>query len=218
MPFIYRIGRNPKNDLVLNERTADEFHATLELNESDTLIVSDLNSKYGTVVSDNWIKIHTLHEDDKLQIGFTTIDWPSIKIGLLKAKNNSELHPLFAPEEIHNKPTEATAILDIPEYNEITRAKKEEPISNHKQEVDPTKLAIEPITTVNAADKKIAIDPSLTSSTDFTPKVIVVSSTPASSIAKPESERHDRKLYYLLVLILVGMTLLGWFMGKFIEL
>jgi hypothetical protein len=216
MKLVYRIGKNPKNDLVLNERTADEFHATLELTESEELIVSDLNSKYGTVVSSERIKSRSLRPDDKLQIGFTTIDWPAIKTKLLKSKTSTETLPLnemverksdigiFASENLRFSEQVLLAERDQVKHEDLLESQEIKPVEMQPEEVPANQ---------NPNPVKIKPAPKI-----FTPKVIVVNTSVESQNMQKKSPDNDRLLYVLLVIILAAMMLLGWFIGKMSEL
>jgi len=212
---IYRIGKNPKNDLVLNERTADEFHATLSLTDSNELIVSDLNTKYGTVVSNGKVKSCSLQPEDKLQIGFTTIDWQAIKAYLITSRINNQtsqslettvhksegepletLRPAFAPPVISaesgNRGKEHTS------KNEVVAAVAPQTDDTGNQKQDDEKSG--------------------QGQSTFMPKVIVVNTSPESANQQAKPIKSDQQLYVLLIVVLAGMMLLGWCLGKFMEL
>ena len=216
MKFVYRIGKNPKNDLVLNERTADEFHAILELSESDELIVSDLNSKYGTFVSTKKIKSHILQPDEKLQIGFTTIDWPAIEVLLLKSKISTK--PLPSNELLESKPEIENPSSENRSFSEPVLPPETDPIKQENpieiQELKRTELGISEVTDYQEQEP-LKTEPT---SHKFTPKVIVVNTSIESQSTAVKSPDSDRMLYLLLVIILAGMMLLGWFIGKVSEL
>jgi len=51
----YTVGRSPKCDIVITHRSVSRRHARLSLNDSE-LLVTDLNSKYGTYVDERRIE------------------------------------------------------------------------------------------------------------------------------------------------------------------
>jgi pSer/pThr/pTyr-binding forkhead associated (FHA) protein len=216
MKFVYKIGKNPENDLVIDERTADEFHATLELTESEDLIISDLNSKYGTVVSSERIKSHSLQPDDKLQIGFTTIDWPTIKAKLLNSKSSSKTLPL--DEMVERKPEILTLASENQRFSEWVFPAERDQVKQENllesQEIKPEEIQHEEVPANQKPEPvNIKLDPEI-----FTPKVIVVDTSVESQNLQGKSPDNDRLLYVLLVIILAAMMLLGWFIGKMSEL
>ncbi len=72
-----RIGRNPSNDLVINDRAAEDFHAVIMLSEENLIFIEDQNSRYGTLVNGERISKVQLFPGDEVQIGFSRIDWES---------------------------------------------------------------------------------------------------------------------------------------------
>jgi hypothetical protein len=73
-----RIGRNPANDLVINDRAAEDFHSVISLNEDNLIFIEDLSSRYGTMVNGDRVSKTQLFPGDIVQIGFSRIDWESI--------------------------------------------------------------------------------------------------------------------------------------------
>jgi hypothetical protein len=78
MKFICRIGTNPGNDLVLNDRTAADFHAQLMMGNDNKVFVRNLETRYGTRVNGSKIDKIELFAGDSLRIGFVSIDWEKI--------------------------------------------------------------------------------------------------------------------------------------------
>lgn len=73
-----RIGRNPANDLVINDRAAEDFHAVISLNEDNLMFIEDLASRYGTIVNGDRVAKTQLFPGDIVQIGFSRIDWETV--------------------------------------------------------------------------------------------------------------------------------------------
>lgn len=73
-----RIGRNPANDLVINDRAAEDFHSVISLNEDNLVFIKDLSSRYGTIVNGDRVSKTQLFPGDIVQIGFSRIDWESV--------------------------------------------------------------------------------------------------------------------------------------------
>ena len=72
-----RIGRNPANDLVINDRAAEDFHAVIMMSDDSLIFIEDQNSRYGTLVNGERISKVQLFPGDEVQIGFSRIDWES---------------------------------------------------------------------------------------------------------------------------------------------
>jgi len=73
--MVFNIGRHTGNDLILKDQTAEEFHAAIKISDDLVVTITDLNSKYGTLVENTKITRAVLEGDMKVQIGFTLIDW-----------------------------------------------------------------------------------------------------------------------------------------------
>ncbi len=87
-----RIGRNPSNDLVINDRAAEDFHAVIMLSADNSIFIEDQNSRYGTIVNGERVAKVQLFPGDEVQIGFSRIDWES-RTGFLPSLNEIELIP-----------------------------------------------------------------------------------------------------------------------------
>jgi hypothetical protein len=87
-----RIGRNPSNDLVINDRAAEDFHAVIMLSDENLIFIEDLNSRYGTIVNGERVTKVQLFPGDEVQIGFCRIDWES-RTGFLPSLNEIEVIP-----------------------------------------------------------------------------------------------------------------------------
>jgi hypothetical protein len=87
-----RIGRNPSNDLVINDRAAEDFHAVIMLSEENLIFIEDQNSRYGTMVNGERITKVQLFSGDEVQIGFCRIDWES-RTGFQPSLNEIEVIP-----------------------------------------------------------------------------------------------------------------------------
>ena len=82
MSQVFKIGRNKDNSLVLDDKLVEEFHAHLFINDTDALVILDLKSKYGSLVNGARVDETILKAGDKLQIGFSKVDWLKIEIEL----------------------------------------------------------------------------------------------------------------------------------------
>lgn len=87
-----RIGRNPSNDLVINDRAAEDFHAVIMLSDENLIFIEDQNSHYGTIVNGERVSKVQLFPGDEVQIGFCRIDWES-RIGFQPSLNEIEVIP-----------------------------------------------------------------------------------------------------------------------------
>ncbi len=88
---MFRIGKNPQNDLVLKDRIAEDFHCILTVTEQGKIQVDDLKSKYGTFVNGQRVSRHILDQDDELQIGFTRVEWQKLRPALLEMGSSGDL-------------------------------------------------------------------------------------------------------------------------------
>lgn len=82
MSQVFKIGRNKDNNLVLDDKLVEEFHAHLFINDTDELVILDLKSKYGSLVNGARVDETILKAGDELQIGFSKADWLKIEIEL----------------------------------------------------------------------------------------------------------------------------------------
>lgn len=73
---VVKIGRNPDNDIRIDDNNASRFHCRILCNEDGTYILEDLKSKNGTFV--NGLRINrriTLRHGDKIRVGNTHPSW-----------------------------------------------------------------------------------------------------------------------------------------------
>ena len=104
-----RIGRNPSNDLVINDRAAEDFHAVIMLSGDNSIFIEDQNSRYGTIVNGERVSKVQLFPGDEVQIGFSRIDWES-RTGFLPSLNEIEVIPnLSVPVKRPNQNSSALA-------------------------------------------------------------------------------------------------------------
>jgi hypothetical protein len=82
MNQVYKIGRNVDNNLVLDDKLVEAFHANLYINDNNELVLIDLKSKYGTMVNGARVNEVVLREGDQVQIGFSKIEWLNIEVVL----------------------------------------------------------------------------------------------------------------------------------------
>lgn len=94
MKHVCSIGSNSKNDIVIKDKTAADFHAELSMDESQHVFIKDLNTKFGTRVNGNKISLFELKAGDEIRIGFSRVDWDSVVnkwLSLIDNKENSQL-------------------------------------------------------------------------------------------------------------------------------
>jgi pSer/pThr/pTyr-binding forkhead associated (FHA) protein len=67
------IGRDPSNDIVLEDRAISKKHALItvqqQLNDKMRVQIADLHSTNGTYVNKKKITYHVLNDHDEIQIG-----------------------------------------------------------------------------------------------------------------------------------------------------
>lgn len=71
----YSIGSDAKNDIVLNSRYVDAFHAKIEY-KNGGYTISDLNSKFGVFIDGNRLEeSQRLKKENHLKIGTYVLHW-----------------------------------------------------------------------------------------------------------------------------------------------
>lgn len=74
-----KIGREATNDIVLDDPTVSREHAVVKL-EDDDFYIYDLGSANGTLVGDEKITKHQLHDEDEVTVGETVLVFKSTKL------------------------------------------------------------------------------------------------------------------------------------------
>jgi hypothetical protein len=95
MKQVCRIGRNESNDLVIQDRAANDFHAIIEVNPEGLVFIRDLTTYYGTFVNGKKIQNCQLFPGDEVQIGFSRIDWVAHS-GIPDPISELEIRPSFS--------------------------------------------------------------------------------------------------------------------------
>jgi len=72
------IGSDPSNDIFLNDKAIDPFHAVANLSLSNQIEFIDQNSKYGSYLNGEKISKIYLKQDDSLQLGFSKIAYEEL--------------------------------------------------------------------------------------------------------------------------------------------
>lgn len=70
-----KIGRDPANDIVINEPRVSRHHAIITVSDSGEYEVKDLNSSNGTYVNGQRIGTTILRPGDQLQVAASMVDW-----------------------------------------------------------------------------------------------------------------------------------------------
>jgi pSer/pThr/pTyr-binding forkhead associated (FHA) protein len=68
----FKIGRNPKNDLCLDEPSVSDFHAKISP-VKDSYVLYDLLSESGVKVNKHKVHQHRLKFGDRIEIGYVTL-------------------------------------------------------------------------------------------------------------------------------------------------
>jgi pSer/pThr/pTyr-binding forkhead associated (FHA) protein len=148
MNQVYKIGRDIDNNLVLDDKLVESFHAHLYINDNDELVLLDLKSKYGSLVNGARVSECILRAEDQLQIGFSRIDWLKIDAELranqkkitgvkkMPAKVFSEIETNYSGEASFKLATEALQMEIAPKVIPITEkpAVIEVPVKPEKPE------------------------------------------------------------------------------------
>lgn len=180
-----RIGRNPSNDLVINDRAAEDFHAVIMLSDENLVFIEDQNSRYGTIVNGERVSKVQLFPGDEVQIGFCRIDWES-RTGFQPSLNEIEVIPnLSVP--IKRPIQHKSALVDSGSNNNLNHfntgdASKE--LANSLIETEAQLERIEnTISKIETVEKLQTINETSISSDD---KSIGITSTSESEIANEE--------------------------------
>ena len=76
MNSVKNIGRDPKNDIVINDANISEFHAQLKIGDSNQVHIIDLVSDKGIFVNGVRIQLpHLLKTTDTILFGEYSFDW-----------------------------------------------------------------------------------------------------------------------------------------------
>jgi len=148
MSQVFKIGRDIDNNLVLEDKLVEAFHAHLYINDNDELVLLDLKSKYGSLVNGARVSESILRAEDQVQIGFSRIDWIKIdaelranqkKITAVKkmpSKVFSEVETNYSGEASFKLATEALQMEIAPKVIPITEkpAIVEVPVKPEKPE------------------------------------------------------------------------------------
>lgn len=102
-----RIGRDPSNDVVINDPLVSRFHVELTSDGFNNCVVRDMNSSNGTFVNGRRIAgTAALMDNDVLKIGNTIVPWKrhlglggATTINDISANNGRVTDPGPAPKE-----------------------------------------------------------------------------------------------------------------------
>lgn len=74
---IITIGRNPGNDIVINDGQVSKTHCQMVKDDFGNVKIMDMNSLNGTYVNGQRVKEKNLTQSDIIRIGSTTLPWQS---------------------------------------------------------------------------------------------------------------------------------------------
>jgi pSer/pThr/pTyr-binding forkhead associated (FHA) protein len=169
-PITIKIGRDPKNDLIIEDKSADWVHADLFLNKANEWEIVDLNSKTGVWINQKKIEgSHKIHFGDEIRIGFQIIDWNLIKelqskkTELLANEKKGNLNtPIGSIHQASNgfEKKESDSTLDKTTNLSITENKshlnkEDEPLINHSKSKSEFKTQVRIVkgTSINSEEK-----------------------------------------------------------------
>ncbi len=235
---MFRIGKNPQNDLVLKDRIAEDFHCILTVTEQGKIQVDDLKSKYGTFVNGQRVSRHILEKDDELQIGFTRVEWQKLLPALLELGSTGDVS--FPSDEQIQELVETNDSTQLPidtslyQRDATTELVEEAGKQLAQPELDYPHEPIPPgvVPTTLTTRKLVELDfddDSSPENPDKRFKIVVVgagsssdetdiSSNPPESVQVPAvsgstiQKKSDNQLYYriLLAVLVVWMTFMLW--------
>jgi hypothetical protein len=189
-----RIGRNPSNDLVINDRAAEDFHAVIMLGEDNFIFIEDQNSRYGTMVNGERVSKVQLFPGDEVQIGFCRIDWES-RTGFQPSLNEIEVIPnLSVPikRPIQNNSALADTVPNN-NLNHLNKGDASKELANSLIETEAQLERIEnTIPQIETVEKSEAINEAIIPSEDsFNEMTIVTKSEVASDELMVSEISHD---------------------------
>lgn len=94
------IGSDPSNDIFLNDKAIDPFHAVAKLSFSNEIEFIDQNSKYGSYLNGEKISKTNLKQNDSVQLGFSKITYEEI-LNAIQLKQGVDTKPVIL-EKIEN--------------------------------------------------------------------------------------------------------------------
>ena len=108
----YKIGRDPKADIILTSAICSREHAILKIADNGAISLQDISSN-GTTV--NGMQIHKttvfIQQGDVILFGgVEKLNWDLIDIDKIEKQKPSEIQSPQASAEIKNKPLESTSI------------------------------------------------------------------------------------------------------------
>lgn len=134
MPVEFSIGRKSSMDIYVGDKLADDKHAVLEVHDSGEIWLRDLGSRFGTLVNGKPAAFIRLFPGDKLQIGFTQIEWEKLSQVRLKPVIEKPIvsEPLVKPvrddSPKQDKNKEATSPENSPVMLPSAITQKKEPL------------------------------------------------------------------------------------------
>lgn len=108
-----RIGRNPQNDICLNDLAISSKHAEV-ITADDCFIIKDLHSTNGTLVNGERVSKHLLRENDVIQLGTFSLTYSCDQ----NSHDNKD-NQAVSPEVSTSEPATSQPAID---YSEIVEA------------------------------------------------------------------------------------------------
>lgn len=238
MKYICRIGKNPSNDIIVQDRTVDDFHAQLIINADNEVWIKDLDSKFGVWVNNERVGKKELFTDDEVRIGFSAISWNEKAMEWLNLKqpkleeDNRELVKKsfderkekalqFQPDSVSKELALQASGIAQPEYN------RQEFEDNSRQEIDlpsnddsvnlpeqADELPQEPINNSTSSKSNSLSSQSSEKNTASATESIQIIKGDSILPNRPKSLKlSDIKLIAFVLLGLVMMLILGWFLA-----
>jgi Nif-specific regulatory protein len=102
---LFRVGRQPENELVLTDRHVSRHHIELSLQDQQCSLV-DLGSRHGTLVNGQPAERRLLHEGDRIEIGRVVLTY---------------CEDADPPHIVHQQPSTVETIAPMPEDSDWRR-------------------------------------------------------------------------------------------------
>ncbi len=91
MAILFKIGRNPENNYIIDHPTVSGNHAQIEVNENGEWTIRDLDSANGVLVNDVEVVLKKISPEDKIQLGKYVINSDELKNKINEFKRNNQL-------------------------------------------------------------------------------------------------------------------------------
>lgn len=122
------IGRNPDNDIIIDNPAVSGYHARIE-SVASSFVIRDLDSTNGVFVNERRIETHALQHNDRVSIGKHELLFNKMVFDRDARVDQQDKDKIFFTDE--------TRLLDTNEYKELIEKAKKEGAQGDIPEADP---------------------------------------------------------------------------------